>query len=208
MDKHRLELFSDGVFAIVLTILVLELKPPTLDGLAGVRQIAPMLLIHALTFAWLGLFWLFHYRILTGIRIVTLRTQAANLVMLFWMTLVPFGSVLAAEHPQEPLGASIMAIAGAGWSFASFAMNALAAMAGEAPTPAQQQYILTQRRFPLVSGILYTLVAAMCWVTPWFGYVWMVLALLVFIWALRMPLPSVELERLRALDLAGGPSGS
>ena len=62
MDKHRLELFSDGVFAIILTLLVLDLKVPHAEGLAGLREATPALLVHALTFFVVGMCWLMHHR--------------------------------------------------------------------------------------------------------------------------------------------------
>ena len=61
MTKHRLELFSDGVFAIVLTLLALGLKVPTAHGLAGLKEIAPALLVHAASFFIVGVFWLIHH---------------------------------------------------------------------------------------------------------------------------------------------------
>ena len=60
MDKHRLELFSDGVFAIILTLLVLDLKVPHAEGLAGLREATPALLMHALTFFIVGMGWVLH----------------------------------------------------------------------------------------------------------------------------------------------------
>ena len=106
MDKHRLELFSDGVFAIILTLLVLDLKVPHADGLAGLREATPALLVHALTFFIVGMGWVLHHRTFfiktdIGDRLVNL-----SLLALFWVTLLPFGAHIAASIQPNRLAPS------------------------------------------------------------------------------------------------------
>src|SRR5665213_3660352 len=109
MTKHRLELFSDGVFAIVLTLLVLDLKVPSARGLAGLAQVAPALLVHAATFFIVGGLWMTHHGALVRIEKIHSRALLLNLAALFWATLLPFAARNAATHPLDPLGPSMMA---------------------------------------------------------------------------------------------------
>ena len=100
MNKNRLELFSDGVFAIVLTLLVLNLKVPASHGLAALRDIAPALVVHAATFFLVGVMWVGHHGALARVDKISQRALLFNLLILFWVTLLPF----AAEKP--PTGRS------------------------------------------------------------------------------------------------------
>ncbi len=109
MTKHRLELFSDGVFAIVLTLLVLDLRVPAVQGLAGLHQIIPSLLVHAASFYVVGSFWVVHYGGMARIGEIRHHTLMLNLLTLFWATLIPFAARTAAERPLDPLGPSLLA---------------------------------------------------------------------------------------------------
>src|SRR6476646_7602836 len=98
MNKNRVELFSDGVFAIVLTLLVLNLKVPASHGLTALRDITPALIVHAATFLLVGVMWVGQHRALLF-----------NLLILFCVTLLPFAAENAADRPLDPLGASFRA---------------------------------------------------------------------------------------------------
>ena len=110
MNKHRLELFSDGVYAIILTLLVLDLKVPHAGGLAGLIEIAPALAVHALSFLMVGVAWRTHFRVFQVKQAITDPVVKLNLLVLFWATLIPFGARLAAEHPSGSLGATILCL--------------------------------------------------------------------------------------------------
>ncbi|MGI9170464.1 MAG: TMEM175 family protein [Caulobacteraceae bacterium] len=90
MEKQRLEAFSDGVIAIVITIMVLELKTPVGAGLADLAARAPVFLAYALSFANVGLFWNNHHHMLSATERIDGRVLWANLFLLFWLSLVPF----------------------------------------------------------------------------------------------------------------------
>jgi uncharacterized membrane protein len=106
--KERLELFSDGVFAIVLTLLVLDLKVPGSLGLAGLWAAMPGLLVHAGAFFVIGMAWMTHHQIFEHMERITTPVLGWNLLILFWITLIPYGARIAAEHPDDGLGAAIM----------------------------------------------------------------------------------------------------
>jgi uncharacterized membrane protein len=90
MKPDRLNAFTDGVIAIIITIMVLELKLPEEPTFAGVREMAPFLGIYALSFVNIGIFWNNHHHLVQGTRKVDGRVLWANLSLLFWLSLVPF----------------------------------------------------------------------------------------------------------------------
>src|SRR5262249_42868978 len=105
MSKHRLELFSDGIYAIILTLLVLDLKVPAADGLPGLKQATPALLVHALTFFVISGMWLTHHSVFALLHELNAKIIRLNLVGMFWVTLIPFGARIASEEPLGSLGA-------------------------------------------------------------------------------------------------------
>jgi uncharacterized membrane protein len=90
MGKGRLEAFSDGVIAIIITIMVLELKVPHGDDLAALQPLIPVFLSHVLSFIYVGIYWSNHHHLLQAIRHVNGSTLWANLHLLFWLSLIPF----------------------------------------------------------------------------------------------------------------------
>ena len=90
MSKGRIEAFSDGVIAILITIMVLELKAPTGAGLGALRPLVPDLLSYLLSFVMLGIYWNNHHHLLQVVDAVDGRVLWANLHLLFWLSLIPF----------------------------------------------------------------------------------------------------------------------
>lgn len=91
MDKRRMEAFSDGVIAIIITIMVLSLTVPFGANLAALRPLIPTFLSYALSFVFLGIYWNNHHHLLQAIEYVDGRVLWANLHLLFWLSLIPFG---------------------------------------------------------------------------------------------------------------------
>ncbi len=89
MSKNRLEAFSDGVIAILITIMVLEMKIPTGSDWAAFAPLVPMLLTYLLSFIYLGIYWNNHHHMLHATSTVTGGILWANLHLLFWLSLVP-----------------------------------------------------------------------------------------------------------------------
>ena len=98
MGKGRLEAFSDGVIAIIITIMVLELKRPEDLSVAGLLHIAPHIAIYALSFLYVGIYWNNHHHLFHAARGVTGGILWANLHLLFWLSLVPFASDWMGEN--------------------------------------------------------------------------------------------------------------
>lgn len=90
MGKNRLEAFSDGVLAIIITIMVLEMKVPHGEDLATLVPLAPVLLSYVLSFVYLGIYWNNHHHMLHACDHVTGGILWANLHLLFWLSLLPF----------------------------------------------------------------------------------------------------------------------
>ena len=90
MSKGRLEAFSDGVIAIIITIMVLELKVPEGDHLSALQPLLPVLLSYVLSFVHVGIYWNNHHHMLHAARTVSGGALWANLHLLFWLSLVPF----------------------------------------------------------------------------------------------------------------------
>jgi len=98
MGKARLEAFSDGVIAILITIMVLEMKVPHGETLASLGPLWPVFLSYVLSFVYLGIYWNNHHHMLHMVKRVTGRILWANLHLLFWLSLVPFVTGWAGEN--------------------------------------------------------------------------------------------------------------
>jgi len=102
MSKNRLEAFSDGVLAIIITIMVLELKVPEGSDFASLRPVIPILLSYILSFIYLGIYWNNHHHMLHTVRRVTGGILWANLHLLFWLSLFPFTTWWMGENSFSP----------------------------------------------------------------------------------------------------------
>jgi uncharacterized membrane protein len=102
MGKERLEAFSDGVIAIIITIMVLELKVPAGIALADLKSVLPVFLSYGLSFVFVGIYWNNHHHMLRAARTVTGPILWANLHLLFWLSLAPFVTAWMGEHPLAP----------------------------------------------------------------------------------------------------------
>ena len=92
MNKGRLEAFSDGVMAIIITIMVLELSPPEEGSLAALLPLLPKFLSYILSFIFLGIYWNNHHHLWQVVERVNGRVLWANLHLLFWLSLIPFAT--------------------------------------------------------------------------------------------------------------------
>ena len=90
MQKNRLEAFSDGVLAIIITIMVLELKVPHGENLDALLPLAPVFLSYVLSFLYIGIYWNNHHHLLHTVKHVNGSVLWANLHLLFWLSLLPF----------------------------------------------------------------------------------------------------------------------
>ena len=119
MGKGRLEAFSDGVIAVIITIMVLELKGPHGTDIAALKPLAPALLSYVLSFVYVGIYWNNHHHMLHAAQHIDGRVLWANLHLLFWLSLVPFTTGWVGEYPRAAIPTAIYGgvflMAGVAW---------------------------------------------------------------------------------------------
>jgi uncharacterized membrane protein len=111
MTKARLEAFSDGVIAIMITIMVLELKVPEGAGWGTLHEVLPAFLSYAMSFIYLGIYWVNHHHMLHATGRVNGKILWANLHLLFWLSLVPSTTGWLGEHPYDKVPTAVYGIA-------------------------------------------------------------------------------------------------
>jgi len=98
MQKNRLEAFSDGVFAIIITIMVLELKIPHTDNINDLKPLIPVFISYVLSFIYVGIYWNNHHHLFHVVEQVDGKLLWANLHLLFWLSLFPFATGWMGEN--------------------------------------------------------------------------------------------------------------
>jgi uncharacterized membrane protein len=181
MGKNRLEAFSDGVLAIIITIMVLEMKVPHGHELSSLRPLLPVFLSYALSFVYLGIYWNNHHHLLHATQRVNGATLWANLHLLFWLSLVPFATGWMGENhfaavPVALYGFVLLMAAIAYWVLQNIIVCSLgreSALAkalgrdwkGKSSILFYLAAMFSTRLHPGIAGALYILVALM-WLVP------------------------------------------
>ncbi|MDQ6763111.1 MAG: TMEM175 family protein [Bacteroidota bacterium] len=98
MDSVRLQAFSDGVLAIIITIMVLELKVPHSDQLSSLKPVMPVFMSYILSFIYIGIYWNNHHHLFTAVAQINGKVLWANSHLLFWLSLIPFASAWMGEN--------------------------------------------------------------------------------------------------------------
>jgi uncharacterized membrane protein len=107
MGKSRLEAFSDGVIAIIITIMVLELKAPAGANWQALEPLTPVFLSYVLSFIFLGIYWNNHHHLMHVVKHVSAGIMWGNLNLLFWLSLIPFATAWIGENPFEAFPVAI-----------------------------------------------------------------------------------------------------
>ena len=181
MTKARLEAFSDGVLAVIITIMVLELKAPHGAGLDALLALSPTFLSYVLSFVFIGIYWNNHHHMLHAVERVNGTILWANLHLLFWLSLVPFTTAWLNDTFYAPMPVAIYGVVLLMSGVAYFILSrALIAMHGKDSTRARaigsdtkgiaslviySVAILVAAFLPYASMVLYAVVAAM-WHIP------------------------------------------
>lgn len=110
MSKGRLEAFSDGVFAVIITIMVLEMKVPRGTDLQALKSVVPVFLSYVLSYIYVGIYWNNHHHLLQASEHVTGGILWANLVLLFCLSLVPFTTAWMGENHYAPLPVAVYGV--------------------------------------------------------------------------------------------------
>jgi TMEM175 potassium channel family protein len=181
VDKRRLEAFSDGVIAILITIMVLELRIPHGADWNALHPIYPVFLTYVLSFVYLGIYWNNHHHMLQAVETVNGKILWANLHLLFWLSLVPFVTGWMGENHFAPLPTAlygaVLLLSGAAYTILQNALVAeqgptsdLAKAVGKDPKE-KISMVLYATAIPLaflnqwIAGAIYVFVAIM-WLIP------------------------------------------
>lgn len=188
MGKNRLEAFSDGVLAIIITIMVLEMKIPHGDNLETLMPLAPVFLSYVLSFVYIGIYWNNHHHMLHMCNRVSGGILWANLHLLFWLSLFPFVTGWMGENhfaavPAALYGGALLAAAIAYWILQQ------TIIATQGPTSRLRTAVGNDWKGKL-SPVLYALGIVFSFWWPWIAQ-----ALYIFV-ALLWLVPDRRIERL------------
>lgn len=190
MGKTRMETFFDGVVAIIITIMVLELKVPHGESIETLVPLIPVLLSYVLSFVYLGIYWNNHHHMMNACRTVTGSMLWANLHLLFWLSLIPFTTGWMGENHFAKLPAA--------------AYGVVLLMSGVAYLILQQRIIASQGEDSILkravgsdwkgklSSVLYLVAIALAFVSSWLS-----MAVYVFV-AVMWVIPDRRIERIIA----------
>src|SRR5687768_15818547 len=181
MSKGRLEAFSDGVLAIIITIMVLELAVPHEPTLAALLPLVPIFLSYVLSFIFVGIYWNNHHHLFQAIQHVNGGVLWANLHLLFWLSLVPFVTAWMGENnfAAVPVAAYgfVLLMAAVSFTILVYALIGLHGSSSALATALGRDYkgkaslvcylLAIPLAFvsPWLSGVLYVFVAIL-WITP------------------------------------------
>jgi uncharacterized membrane protein len=167
MNKTRLEAFSDGVIAILITIMVLELQAPHGDDLAALRPLLPIFLTYVLSFVMLGIYWNNHHHMLHLMERPTGSILWANLHLLFWLSLIPFVTSWMGENHSAAMPTAAYGIVGLGSAIA-YTILQMRIIAVEGPRSRLAVAVQADTKGK-VSLAMYASAVALAFVNQWFS---------------------------------------
>ena len=168
MTSNRLEAFSDGVIAIIITIMVLELRPPHEASIPALRPLLPVFLSYALSFVFIGIYWSNHHHLFQAVEHVNGGVLWANLHLLFWLSLTPFVTAWIGESRFAPwpvaLYGAVLLLSAIGYYILTLALLSIHS----------RESVLAQalgRDFKgKISMVIYLLAIPLAFVRPWLAY--------------------------------------
>src|SRR3989338_3664828 len=167
MHKGRLEAFSDGVIAIIITIMVLELKAPHGTDMAALRPLLPVFLSYVLSFIYLGIYWNNHHHLLQAVKHIDGRILWANLHLLFWLSLIPFTTAWMGENHFAKLP---VALYGFVLLMAGIAYYLLAHSLMSQRENAQLARAIGKDYKGIASIIIYAIAIPLSFLNPWLSF--------------------------------------
>ena len=179
MSKGRLEAFSDGVIAIIITIMVLDLHAPHDISLAGMRPLIPTFLSYVLSFVYVGIYWNNHHHMLHGAQHVNGTILWANLHLLFWLSLTPFVTGWMGQSHWAPVP---VAVYGVDMLLSAIAYYVLVRAILRAEGPHSKLAAAVGRDFKgKVSALLYVAAIPLAFVRSWLALAIYVLVALIWL---------------------------
>lgn len=191
-ETTRLEAFSDGVLAVIITIMVLELHPPASVKFSAIVPVLPSILTYALSFVFIGIYWNNHHHMLRASRGVDGAAMWANLNLLFWLSLVPFSTAWLGQNPLA-LGPTLfygVILLLAGVAFAILEATLLAVNGRDAPFA---KAVAVDRKGRL-SVLLYAASIGLAFVSPIFSDVLFVVVAILWLVPDRRFEPLIDMK--------------
>ena len=188
MEKNRLEAFSDGVLAIVITIMVLELKVPHATTLAGLKPLLPVFLSYVLSFIYVGIYWNNHHHMFHSTKYISGGILWANLHLLFWLSLFPFTTGWMGENHLAPTPTAVYGFVLLMAAIAYYVLQS-AIIAQQGPNSILAAAVGKDRKGKL-SPVCYLAAIPLAFVSPWLAS-----GLYVFV-ALMWLVPDRRIERV------------
>ena len=187
MTKDRMEAFSDGVIAILITIMVLELGVPHGTDLEALAPLGPVLLSYVLSFINLGIYWNNHHHLLQAVHHVDGRILWANLHLLFWLSLFPFSTAWMGENSFAPIPVAAYGVVLLAAAIAyTLLVRSLIAREGSESMLAEA---VGRDRKGKISALLYAIAIPIALVAPWVSFA--IYTLVALVWFV----PDLRIER-------------
>ncbi|MEX2113042.1 MAG: TMEM175 family protein [Pirellulales bacterium] len=188
MSKVRLEAFSDAVIAIIITIMVLEMKVPAGSDWQALRSLAPVFLTYVMSYAYLGIYWNNHHHMLHAVDRIDGGVLWANLHLLFWLSLIPFVTGWMGENHVTPLPTAVYGLV---LLMAAISYSFLQAVLQRASAANSKLRVAVGRDLKGKASIgLYLAAILLAFVTPWLA-----VAIYVFV-ALMWLVPDPRIEAM------------
>lgn len=191
MNKNRLEAFSDGVMAIIITIMVLELKVPHGSSLAALKPLIPVFMSYVLSFVYVGIYWNNHHHMMQIVKEVKGNVLWANLHLLFWLSLFPFATAWMGENHYEMLPVAVYGFVLLMAALAYYILvHVLKTLHGPDSAVAKAYGRDTKGK---ISAITYAVAIPLSFIAPWIGIVCYVLV------AIMWFIPDTRVEKVADL---------
>ncbi len=189
MKSTRLEAFSDGVIAIIITIMVLELKPPHTPTAAALLELWPVFASYGISFLIVAIYWNNHHHLVHLARRVDARVMWANMNLLFWLSLVPFSTAYLGENHLAPLAVALYGANAAVCAVSFYLLRgAIACQSCEDPRLARLHGCMQSKN--RIAILIYLVAVGMAWASTW------VALLLILTPAAMYFVPDREVEKL------------
>ena len=194
MTKGRIEAFTDGVIAILITIMVLELKVPHGATLADLRPLIPVALSYLLSFIYLGIYWNNHHHMLAATHKIDGSVMWANLHLLLWLSLVPFTTAWMGENHFEKTPSAVYGVTLLMAAIAYYIMQSRI-LRLEGPHSVLATAVGRDKKGK-ISPLIYAIAIPMAYVSPWIsGSLYVLVAL---IWLLPDPRIETQVHQVHA----------
>jgi uncharacterized membrane protein len=168
IDTHRLEAFSDGVMAVIITIMAFELKTPVTADIRGLANRIPSLLVYILSFTVIGIYWNNHHHLLRATRSISSSVMWTNLNLLFWLSLIPFATEWVGTAHSHSLPAATYGVVALGAALAYFALVRSILRAN--PADAYLAAAVGRDVKGTISPILYAMGIGLAFISPYAAY--------------------------------------